>query len=406
MKVLFVHTVSIFESVGGAEVSLKYLATSLAARGHECVVLVAAPGRGISRKVEQGVTVIEAGLRNIYWPFDKKDHTRLGKLGWHALDSYNPLMKRVVEQVCREEKPDVASVHNLPGWSVAAWDALTTCDVPIVQVLHDQYLLCANGTMYRNGHNCNTQCRSCALLRRPHPRRSRKLAAVVGVSRFILEHHVSNGYFHDVPIKRVVHNARSPAILGGDQNALAPQPTPTAGGVVFGFIGSLTPAKGIKNLIDAFADLSSESARLLIAGDASSGYGAVLRSETGDDRVRFLGRVAPRELFERIDVLVVPSQWRDTFPGVVFESLIFGRTVIAVDHGGAPEMIHHEKNGLLFKAGSQTALTDALTRVNENPELAAQLSRQARLDGREYLDVEGWVERYLEIYRDALDSRF
>ncbi len=51
--------------------------------------------------------------------------------------------------------------------------------------------------------------------------------------------------------------------------------------------------------------------------------------------------------WERCLFGVVPSVWPDPLPGVVREPMTRGGPVIGSDIGGIPDMIEHERNGLL-----------------------------------------------------------
>ncbi len=81
-------------------------------------------------------------------------------------------MRAPLRQVLQQEKPDLVVCHNLSGWSVAAWDEIRASGVPIVQVLHDMYLLCPKNTLFKKGQSCQKLCGSCAALRRPHAEQS------------------------------------------------------------------------------------------------------------------------------------------------------------------------------------------------------------------------------------------
>lgn len=399
MKVLFIHTMSAFASAGGAEVTLRCLMEALAGAGHECVLLCASKTRGVRHSEREGIRQIEVGLKNLYWPFDGNDRSALARLGWHAADAVNPLMGRIVRDVCQQEKPDVASVHNLTGWSIAAWKALQKEGVPVVQVLHDQYLLCPRGTMFKHDRNCDKQCASCALLRVAHRGSSRHVAAVVGVSRFILDRHESYGYFAGVPVKEVIHDARERAMY---QQAPVADDRSRGCRTRFGFIGSITPAKGVQRLVRTFDGLNIDDAELWVAGSLDTKYARDVSQSASSPHIRFLGRVSPSEFFAGIDVLIVPSLWRDTFPGVAMEALIFGKPVIAVNHGGSPEMIRDGYNGLLYDPGSPDGLSSCILRLSGDDELRSALAGGARESGGYYLDTEAWVERYVSTYSRAM----
>src|SRR5690606_4147474 len=104
-------------------------------------------------------------------------------------------------------KPDVVSCHNLAGWSVGVWDAVHQQGIPIVQVLHDLYLLCANSNMFRGDSPCTRQCMDCRFLRYRHKEKSTQVSAVVGISRSILTRFIEMGYFQNAA-KFVIYNTR------------------------------------------------------------------------------------------------------------------------------------------------------------------------------------------------------
>jgi glycosyltransferase involved in cell wall biosynthesis len=374
MKILFLHSLAEPELGGGAEQIVWEQMRGLRDAGHECVLLATSDTAGLSRTEQEGITIWKAGIRNVYWPFHKKRPAAPWRLLWHALDSYNPWMQGYLREVVAREQPDVASVHNLPGWSAASWKTLAQLGVPTVQVLHDYYPICIKTSMYKKGRNCAGQCVGCWVFRLPHRALSRHVKAVVGVSRFMLDRHRALGYFEGVPIQRVIHNARDANELGsGGASVIVPHE-----GLRFGFIGRLDPAKGIEPLIDAFL-------------------------AAGLPRVRFLGRVAPRDFYPQVDAVVVPSLWNDNLPGVVFEAFAFGKPVIGSRRGGIPEMIRHRENGLLFEPDAPGELQAVLEGMADDA-LRAQLTAQAKPSSGPFVDMAGWVAQYEALYREVSNA--
>lgn len=401
MKVLFIHTLYAPHVVGGAELTLQTLVEKLAARGVEVVVLTTSDQPGLHQDEVNGVRVWRAGLRNLYWHFRNNRAPFFKRRIWHSLDIYNPLMAAYVRRVAEVERPDVTSCHNLPGWSVSAWSALTAQAVPVIQVLHDQYLLCPNNTMFKNGHSCQRQCTSCRLMRLPHPRLSRRLAGVVGVSHFILEHHRTMGYFKGVPTQRVIHNVRSKELLGlsapSHDHESVPRP------FRFGFIGTLAPNKGIELLLRIFAKQPVPDAELWIAGTGHATYEATLKRNVDSSAIRFLGRVKQGEFFPEVDVVIVPSLVNDTFPGAALEALAFGRPVIGSRRGGIPEMIEDGVNGLLFDPEQPEELAQAVRRLATDPQLRARMAKAARASAAPFLDTNHFLDQYQAVYQTAIE---
>ena len=383
MKVLFLNAYDDpAVSGGGAEMTLHHLTQGLLSRGIEPVILATGSEPGLKLCERNGVRIWRAGLRNLYWPQAKARPHPLRRMAWHVLDSYNLAMQPLLRRVLQTEKPDVVSIHNLPGWSVASWETIASLGIPSVQVLHDMYLICPKATMRTTQGNCAEQCASCCLLRLPHRSVSNRLSAVVGVSRFILDRFVEQRYFHDVHIKRVIHNARDLEELGVKVATIRPASAPLR----FGYIGRLDPSKGVELLLEAFCKDASVDAELWIAGSGRSDYEQSLRSQWASERVRFLGRVAQRDFYPKVDVIVVPSLWEEPLGMVVAESMSFSKPVIGSRRGGIPEIIQDGENGLLFEPNNDGELKEAIRRLARDPDLRFRMGKAARISAEPFLD--------------------
>ena len=394
MKVLFVN---IYDSPnvsgGGAETTLHHLTQGLIRKGVEPVILGTSPERGLFGTKRAGIQIWRAGIRNFYWPQPKIKPHPLRRAAWHLVDSYNLAMQPLLREVLRKERPDVVSLHNLPGWSAAVWKTLADHGTPAIQVLHDAYLVCPKATMRADRGNCAQRCKGCALARLPHRGLSSHVSAVVGVSRFILDRHLEHGYFHGVPVQQVIHNARDAAELGVQHG------TRRDGSTKFrvGFIGRIDPSKGIEALLKAFSS-SSIDAELWVAGSGHADYEQSLRSRWESNRVRFLGRTFPRDFYPQVDVVVVPSVWQEPLGMVVAEAFAFGKPVIASRRGGLPEMINEGEDGLLIDPEHPAELTAAIELLAMDDGLRLRMEEVALKSAQRFLDHDGWVNRYVELY--------
>lgn len=402
MKILFLS--SLFEPYigGGAEITLRTLVKGLHDSGVEVAVLTVGPQRGLMLEEVDGIRVWRAGIRNLYFHHGSSQQPGWRRRLWHALDIYNPLMKHYISSVIETEQPDVASCHILAGWSVSAWDVFKRCGIPIVQVLHDLYLLCPKSTMFKENAPCRYQCPSCRLMRLPHKAKSNQARAVVGVSHFILDKLLAHGYFRDTPIKEAIHNARNFPF-----NIRELPPRPDDGNMVFGFIGNLAPSKGIELLLDTFVQCAKPDWRLLVAGSGKADYEAMLKSRFVDPRISFLGRCNQRDFYQNVDVTVVPSLWEEPLGMVVAESMMFGAPVIGARRGGISEMVREGVNGLLFAPDHPDALKNAMNKVADDIGFWKRSREMIRDSARTYSDGKAWVARWLELYDRvaALDSK-
>ncbi len=156
-------------------------------------------------------------------------------------------------------------------------------------------------------------------------------------------------------------------------------------------VGRLYRQKGQGDLIRALAAIRQDlpEARLLIVGEdyplANPGgrsFEAELRSlarELGlEDRVIFTGfrkDVAP--LIAASDVLALPSTG-EPFGLVYLEAMAMKRPVVALESGGAPEVVEHGKSGLLCPPGDPQSLANGLLTLLRDPALRARMGEYGR----------------------------
>ena len=139
--------------------------------------------------------------------------------------------------------------------------------------------------------------------------------------------------------------------LGPDQLG-DPAPTPQLPAdrpPTIGYLGRLTTAKGVLDLLAAAETLASTrpDLRLVLAGEPLFGGDAdqvcrALDSATAcwSGQVEQLGRVAsPTDLFDRIDLLVVPSRAPESFGLVAAEAMAARIPVVVTDAGALPEVV-------------------------------------------------------------------
>ena len=96
----------------------------------------------------------------------------------------------------------------------------------------------------------------------------------------------------------------------------------------------------------------------------------------------------------RIDWVLVPSIWGESFGLVLSEAFMFRRPPIASRIGGLAERVCHERDGLLFDPGDASALADSLHRAITQEGLWERLS--AASPGAP--SVESVVEAHLALF--------
>ncbi len=386
MKIALINDKYIHHEGGGAQESVRILAETLAARGHRVSVWATtyAPGQARRTEVHNEVRVTFLPVKNVYDPHVKRPG--LLKPLWHAIDSYNPLMAREVAGLIDAERPDVLHTNILAGFSPAVWAAAAQKGVPVVHTLRDYYLRCPRGSMFKKENSCPAPCAGCRLYSLPKQAAAHGLAALVGISRHLLEEHRSIGGA-DL-LRRVIHNSYA-------ANGTLPAPAPGSH-LRVGYLGRLCPTKGIELLMESIRDAART--QLFIAGKGEAGYEAELR-QRANPRMTFLGVVPPRELFKRIDVLVAPSLWHEPFGRIAIEALAWGVPVIASRRGGLPEILEHGGTGFLFEPNEPGSLAWVLRGLT--PEACAAMRTACLRRALDFLP-EAMTGQYEELYREVV----
>ena len=389
-KILFINSLYFPYIGGGAEIICQEQVEAFRDRGYDVVVLTtAAKGSEITTDEVNGVKVYRAGIKNLYWHFDRNKPNKYKKMAWHIRDMYNSAMKDYLSNVIRLEKPDVVVCHNITGFSIAIWDEIKKHNLPIVQVLHDQYLRCINSNAFNKGKECVKQCLSCRAMRLLHKQKSNKVDVVVGVSHFVLNSLVDAGYFQESK-KVVIHNARNIPEIGIKDAWNGEEP------LRIGYIGTLSKVKGVEWLIRSFMSLEI-NATLTIAGKGESlEYENFLKKLAElDKRIFFSGYVKASEHYARIHLSVVPSLWPDTFPTVAFESCANHVPVIATKVGGLPEIIKDGVNGLIFNPNDEFSLEKVILHLTKNPDLLTSLTKASRDSVSTMLSAKQMIDSYI-----------
>jgi glycosyltransferase involved in cell wall biosynthesis len=174
---------------------------------------------------------------------------------------------------------------------------------------------------------------------------------------------------------------------------------PAAGRLIV-FVGRVSEAKGVRELLTAFESLATRdpSYRLTIVGDGPLRGECEQRAAALGDRLLVAGERNMDEVarwMAACDVLTLPSHHEGT-PNVVLEALGSGRRVVATSVGGIPALLDDARKGELVPPRDAPALASALERALREPYEAEEV---ARVSGA--YDWEENARRILEVLERA-----
>lgn len=153
------------------------------------------------------------------------------------------------------------------------------------------------------------------------------------------------------------------------------------GPFVLGYVGRITPEKGIETLVDSLKGL--DNVKLMIAGTGNPEYTVKIKetaSATGAkvEFTGFLERDKIASFLASIDALVLPSlttpQWKEQFGRVIIEAFASKTAVIGSSSGEIPNVIGGA--GLVFKEGSPESLRECIRKISSDNVLYDELAEK------------------------------
>ncbi|WP_298235873.1 glycosyltransferase family 4 protein [uncultured Azohydromonas sp.] len=402
MKILHLSSVYAPHAVGGAEKVVELLAEGMAARGHQVAVTSVVP-EATAPTLRHGVELRPLAHRNPLWIQDSARHPAPVRQLNKIATLFNAFTAADFARVLDEVRPDIVHSHSMVELTPWMWRAVRARGAVLVHTLHDYDLLCIRAALFMHGRRCEGLHRACGAFSSVKRRHHVHIAHVVGVSQAILRTHLEHGLFAHLPAERrhviwnPVHRAPGPA----PARPAVPQQKP----FTFGFLGRLVAEKGIEVLLQACRGLLGAGVggwQLKVAGRAP-GDDAALRAAMEGLPVERVGFVEPMAFLRDIDVLVVPSVWREPFGLTVVEAYAAGVPVIGADSGGIAEIVGAVDPSALVPAGDASALARRMAGF-----VRAGRGALSAVDATALLEQtrpEAVVERYLQLYARALAPR-
>lgn len=171
---------------------------------------------------------------------------------------------------------------------------------------------------------------------------------------------------------------------------------------VVGYVGRLSPEKGLSHLLTACAELARGGVplRALIIGDGPqrNELEQLSRQLNLGDRVIFAGfQEDIAQWLACMDVFVLPSLTEGT-PMALLEAMAHGIPAVASAVGGVPQIIKHGETGLLVSPGSAGEIGSAVLALQKDPATRRTLAHNARTLARTRYGIAEWIGRIEAIY--------
>ena len=206
---------------------------------------------------------------------------------------------------------------------------------------------------------------------------------------------------------RRTRSRRTSALCGAPDGVGPGTGGPSRSGMQIVHVSNFRPVKRVADVVAAFALVRRElPARLCLVGDGPGRPAAESQCrELGiAEDVSFVGNQARVEpILERSDLFLSASE-TESFGLASLEALACGVPVVATRTGGVPEVVCHDRNGLLSPVGDVEALAGSCIALLADPSRREAFARDGRRWARSRFDRDAIVARYREIYRATLTS--
>ncbi len=178
--------------------------------------------------------------------------------------------------------------------------------------------------------------------------------------------------------------------------------------VVLGAVGSFTPAKDHRTILEAVRQVTDHHPRLRLVLVGSGPLEARLRAHAVTagigERVMFTGsRDDVQEILPAFDAFVISSRYEGLSLALI-EALAAGVPAVATTAGGIPEVVTDGREGLLVPPAQPALMANAIDRLLRDPEQRAEMAAQARQRAKCFRIAHA-VRRLEDIYDEVLNGR-
>lgn len=180
---------------------------------------------------------------------------------------------------------------------------------------------------------------------------------------------------------------------------------------VVGMVGAFQPRKDYATFIRAAQLVLKEfsDVTFLCIGDGPTlEQNKNLVTPENKPNILFTGQLSNVESVINIfDIGVLATDSRIHGEGIsnaILEYMALGKSVVATDGGGTPEIVVHEKTGYIIKPLEPNAMAEKIMYLLQNPTLRQEFGKQGRQRVQEIFSMDSVERQFIEIYKELLNN--
>ncbi len=174
-------------------------------------------------------------------------------------------------------------------------------------------------------------------------------------------------------------------------------------------VGIFRSMKNHELTLDAFHKVLTKfpNSKLFLVGDGPRRDFLVnyVKQLNIEDSVIFAGFQADVSPFYSIgEVFVLSSKSAEGVPQALLQAMAVGVPVVATAVGGVPEVVIHEKTGLLSKPGDADELASNILKILNNPDFASFLAANAKIEIQENHTLTVMLDKIEHAYLELMQK--
>ena len=387
--------------LGGAEILARDYVINLEESGHEVVVLTSSYGLPSAQQDGNIWRTLHYAPAAHFDP-NRRLWRQINLLSDYYQSFHNAANVQELQRVITATKPDVLYIWEITGIGLNSMlKALNTVNLPVVFHLGNYWLHYTLSPQTEQTRLHTRWLKKMLIGRVP----SLTYTSLIAVSHSVKQEYAGAGC--DAERIEVIYNGIDARFLNTPRNEDENShftTEPKAKDIQVIYVGRLSLEKGVMMILQALDILVKEQNRyhfhLNIFGDGDEVYirelEAFLQQKQLVQCVTFHGKVPQDELikhYDRSDIMLVPSIWKEPFGLVVAEAMARGLPIIASNLGGPAEIVTHDVDGLLIEPGNVQALIAAILQLSADPAKCKQLGQAARSTVQERFMIEENAKR-------------
>lgn len=184
--------------------------------------------------------------------------------------------------------------------------------------------------------------------------------------------------------------------------------------IIITLVGRISRLKGHKWLLSTFINNFSQhgNVKLLFVGSPVEGQEyyleeveKIIKENHIENKVKILPFTKKlSSIWEITDLAIVPSTEAESFGLVALEAMLAKKPVIASNHGGLTEILINNETGFLVEPNNEKALSEALLKLIENPELRNSFGEKGYQRAIKEFSADKYVQSFENLFLEILNN--